>query len=242
MPTYILTRYDIPMKFATGVQPVVDDKWLTHRKSLFMKCCLPSVLNQVDQDFVWIIGFSDKFHDETVLGALPKNAKPLFCRSSDDFYRQISSLVEAETTSEQIIISSRLDNDDAIAWDFVKLINNFSSFSAKLIHDFGGRIALNFRTGAVWDVDSNTYYKKDYPSSSFVTLFFNYIPGEPIKTVLDYHHAWIHKSVHVVNMPTPNPMWCITIHGNNVGNEVSGVRDDSLRLIAGKSFGFISEE
>lgn len=238
MTVLIVTRYNLPLKFATQDQPVMDNQWLSHRRELFLRYCLPSVCNQVDTNFVWAIGFSKSFDDPAVLGALPKNARPLFCADGNDFKSQLSEIVNSLERDGDLIITTRLDNDDALAHNFISTINSFSSFAATMMSDCGGLVGLNFRSGAEYDVDNGLYYAKDYPSSSFVTLYTSPIYCHDKKTVLDYHHAWMYKDVNVVNVPTSNPMWCIVIHDKNVGNKVSGVFDDGLKDRTAALFGF----
>ena len=62
---YIITRFNVPIvtmltKQLDAIDVTTDEKYLDKRFSLFEKYTVPSMLNQTNKDFMWIILFSDK--------------------------------------------------------------------------------------------------------------------------------------------------------------------------------------
>lgn len=217
MRCLIITRYSIPLAFGRRDSSVIDSEWWEHRKSLFLEYCLPSVVNQSDQNFEWFIGFHPTA-DVDFAAQLPSNAHVILCGSMDEFNHEIRRRLRGES----YLVSTRLDNDDCLANDFISAIRNFALFHNANMQILGDVYALNFRTGLVYDIQNNIVYERDYKASSFVTLY-EFVPAEGVPlTVNNFRHAHISKSVDVANISSSKPMWMINIHDRNVGNAVEG--------------------
>lgn len=220
--TYLITRFNIPMGFKGKDNEVVvpDDNWMEHRMDLFLKYCEPSVRKQSFKNFVWFI----IVHEDTDKKYLDKiceneNVVLLKGRTFPEVYQAFS---KDFLSPNEAYFTMRLDNDDSIHPKFIESLYSAGKAFLENTDVMGNPFAINFRTGLDYDLHKKNFYLRDYPASSFVSVFSSPSADSQHKTVLDYHHAHIHKNINVVNVKTKEPMWMINIHDMNVGNEVKG--------------------
>lgn len=217
MKFLLITRYNIPVNFGSPTVDPLDSSWLAHRKSLFLNACLPSVIHQTDGNFDWYLGFHPKT-DIDFTHLLPKNAHILRSGSGVDFLDQIRD----KYLMDEYVASTRLDNDDSLANNFVCQTRSFGQFYKENDESLGTQYALNWRSGCERDMLQGKLYKRDFAASSFVSLFEKKTIGHRPVTVNNFHHAHISKHVPVANLATADPMWMINVHDRNVGNVVKG--------------------
>lgn len=211
----------------------MDVDWLEKRSHLFKKYCLPSIKNQKDDDFIWIIGIHPEFNPDFAL-ELPQNAQLIKAKSSEEFNEKIKEM----TKDFPISASCRLDSDDGISSNYTKSVNNFKNFFTPNKEIFPEICVLNFRTGCELEIESNEFHERDYPNSSFSILYSRKPDEGHHKLITDYHHAHIHKSMPTTNIQTSNPMWCITIHDCNVGNTLKGTINQDIKEKAQHLFNY----
>jgi hypothetical protein len=111
-------------------------EWMEHRFGLFEKYCFPSVQNQSDHDFLWICLFSDKTpyeYKERIKALTNKmeNFVPCFLNSSlfdqKPLNDVIADIVTELKNDSPLLVTARLDNDDAINKDFMREISQLAS-------------------------------------------------------------------------------------------------------------------
>ena len=191
----------------------LDSNWLAHRFELFETYCLPSVLNQTSKKFIWNIYFHPDSPPEF-------QSKISAIASKHDFINIVYTPVynsevlngSINTEGYTYLITSRLDNDDAIAKNFVELVQN--SFSP---NDLG---FINFPYAAGYHVAKMEFYSYHYNSNPFISVI------EKVKevnlTALEFDHSMISKHYSIQNIKTDIPMSLTVEHDNNVINRVSG--------------------
>ena len=119
----ILTRFNLRMW--RDVNP--NDDWLAHRLDLFEQFCYPSVLGQKNQNFTWLLLFDETtpvaFRPRIERYAEPTNVKVLYTAGFDlqAIIREVGSYTTADQTH---LISTTLDNDDALAEEYVQVIQS----------------------------------------------------------------------------------------------------------------------
>lgn len=105
----------------------MDEKWLEARIALFKLITVPSVACQTDSDFTWIL----KCHPQTPSWARDQLKSDLYQVSYDEFekfnvvnlhYSNVFSKLIRRDTKDKCIITTRLDNDDAISRDHIRLV------------------------------------------------------------------------------------------------------------------------
>ena len=56
---FILTRFNVKKMWSQDKRgnKVLTDEWLSHRFKLFENYCLPSIVNQENKNFIWLVYF-----------------------------------------------------------------------------------------------------------------------------------------------------------------------------------------
>lgn len=106
-----------------------DPQWLEERFELFDRYCFPSVVSQTCQNFTWLVFFDsdtpepyreriDRYrlrYEQFVPIFVPKFTPETF----------ISTLSDCGFLSSPYLVTSRLDNDDALAKDYIKRVQRW---------------------------------------------------------------------------------------------------------------------
>ena len=204
----------------------LDASWLAERFDLFERYCLPSVLAQTSQEFIWLVYFNAATPPSFVERARRAcagrdNIRLLFC----DIYDH--ALLERDLRAELIpkpewLLTTRLDNDDGLRRDFVKRVHENLRFM--------GAEAINFPNGIVY-AGGKTYSHRD-ESNAFLSLLE---PFEGFKTVLCVQHPEM-AQVAFVRQIEGEPAWLQVIHDSNIRNRVRGWRVSAGTALAGFAF------
>ncbi len=131
---FIITRFNLRSdndKWKTDKQgkSVLTDEWLRHRINLFMKYCLPSVLNQSCPDFKWLL-YLDSSTSEQVRQEFieiekinSQVIKIIYADGFDEFEQRYGNdVIGLCENVPEYIITTRLDNDDIVHKDFIRKI------------------------------------------------------------------------------------------------------------------------
>ncbi|MGY6410416.1 MAG: glycosyltransferase [Alkalilacustris sp.] len=216
MFTHILmTRFNLATpgrELAIRTQP----GWLAGRFELFERYCLPSVAAQRTRDFHWIILFDidtpQPFKDriEALRAVFPFTPyyTPMFPESGwPDSVRQSFDL------DRPLLLTTRLDNDDALAADFVERLH-------RAVTDAGcAPGAYNFRHGLIRRGDALYLLRHDR------NAFFSWLEpvGPDMRTAPSIAHMRLFEAGPVRQIDG-RPAWLQIVHGTNVSNKVRGRR------------------
>lgn len=212
---FLLTRFNV-RESPHNTEIVSDPNWLNHRFELFEQFCLPSVAAQTCPDFTWVI-----FLDESTPDAFRKRL--------DDHARAVPSIqpvyvtehaqpIVAEAVAARLrpstpyVITSRLDNDDAISRDYIERIQ--AAFAHQKLE------VLNFPRGIVWH--KGRLYLHTDRSNAFATLVEMRKDDAPL-TVCARQHPKL-SEVAFIRQLDPAPAWLQAVHGDNRRNRVRGRR------------------
>lgn len=216
-PFYV--RRDLHRKIGTELP---TGSWLEHRLQLFEEYCLPSVVAQSDQNFEWFIYFDDATPGQylermRVLTARYPNISIKLCA----FWESptiISHVVAALDSATKWIITSRLDNDDALRQDFVSRLH----FAAEERREF-----LNFPSGIV------LYARKSYRYRHLSNAFLSFVePSQNPRTAFSLAHEEA-KEVAPVRQLDEAPAFLQVVHGQNYSNKPRGTRTLKRRALIG---------
>lgn len=220
---FLITRFNLRKKdwnTDKNNQPVLDDNWLRHRLFLFENYCLPSVLEQSQKEFQWLIFFQKDSQNQ--LGSILKKMKkydfiePIFVKNYEYFQENIGSIIEERIpNSTNLVITTRLDNDDAIHMDFIKEIQKKSAeFNAK-------DTILHFPNGLSLDVSHEPKLSLNInPLNPFLSLLENYQQGAVRTVYACEHNNWNNDLQFWTERK--EPMWVEIIHGKNKLNTFKG--------------------
>lgn len=207
---FVMTRFNLPHHPDMAAP---SDEWLRERLDLFHRFTVPSLASQTVRPAGWMVVCRDDspewFRDELAM--------------SDDVYEPVyisgqltpeaaGHLVQERRGGADHVITTRIDNDDAISRDFVELVQR--SFRAQEFE------FVNLTTGAQWD--GTHLYVMPYPRNAFISLIEK-PNGEHPRTVWLDQHGYLDRHG-LVQEVSAHPAWVQVVHGANLGNRVEGIR------------------
>lgn len=209
----VLTRFNCRFN-AAWTAVAIDPSWLGPRFELFERYCLPSMQAQDCQDYRWVILFDEetpepfKSKAEALAG---DRIKPIFVGTLTG--EKVRSIIRDNIPDGSThVITSRLDNDDGVATDYVRRIRE--AFTPE-----PHRYYLNYPEGIILR-DGGAYQRFDY-HNAFVSLV-EPVDGK-VEGVWSRPHNEIQNHAPVVQLKG-GPAWLQVIHESNVSNKVRGKR------------------
>lgn len=214
----LITRFNVRVY----VDRPASEDWLRHRLHYFNSICCASVMSQTSRNFKWIVLFDaerDSWFQSEVQNLSQKGLfEPVWVDGV--FSQAMIASVAGEYSSAEWLITSRLDNDDAIAKDYIAEVQ--SQFEGQLME------FVNFQSGFQL-TDSGRLLSRVDPSNPFIALIEKRSDHAP-KTVYGWPHNEVGRHANLRQVKS-HPMWLQMIHGRNLGNQATGIRADP-RLLA----------
>jgi hypothetical protein len=213
----ILTRFNV--RIEQSAQPSTE--WLEDRFSLFERFCLPSVQAQTCGNFVWVI-FCDpdipsRYHDRIREYARWEKLRPIYFRHQFE-QGMVRAAVAELARGLTHLITTRLDNDDAICRTFVESVQRrFLGQSFEF---------LNFTNGYVWS--QGRVWSARHASNPFISLVES---TADYSTVYCGNHMELHEQGQVVQIAEPAG-WLQVVHERNLSNRVWGTPRPDAELTA----------
>ena len=220
----ILTRFSL-RSASVGFRSEWEDGWLEQRLELFERYCLPSMLAQTSQAFTWLV-FCDPStpadvverlsgYSERITVAECRRVSSIRGKHPDDL-RNLSRFIDPE---RKVIISTRLDSDDALHRGAVEQIQRHAStFWAS-----PDELRLHtFPFGCKLDAVNGLVYRSRYQQNAFLSLFERC--GDDVQGIMQESHIALEKRV-PFERDFSLPGWLQVLHGGNVSNRVT--RDDA---------------
>ena len=211
---------------------MIDLEWLTARQKLFEKFCLPSVLSQTNKNFEWVLIADTRTPDSfrQVLNSYP--ATVIYWEFDFDFsslrtkHKQAIRMEELSAypvrdylkgVETDWIITSRLDNDDAISVDHIDKIQT----CARRLQPRGMPFWLNLQRGYKW-CSGNVY-----PIGALQNPFISMVEkqGELLTAYIGSHKV-AHKHARIEQIREGHPTWMQVIHGGNLLNKLMRYRGE----------------
>lgn len=193
-------------------EPGLSDEWLAHRLRLFEEFCLPSVTDQTVRAFRWIL-FCDPLTPEPHRGRIDRLcADP---RIRVRFVERIDECVvaarEEAAPDATHLISTTLDNDDAISRTFVQRVQE----------QFRGQEfeILNFPSGYRLELASGRLYRVSIRTNPFVSLVERNSSPRTIRGCGP--HNLLGRRFADIRDVSSEPLWLQVVHDRNLA--VTGV-------------------
>lgn len=227
---FILTRFNIKIFEADKTGKSVQTKeWLDKRFELFEKYCLPSIMNQSDDNFCWIILFDKDTPIEYKerISNYPQLIKPLYLTEEEaldyvGYYRETVTRLVLESVGKGSvkILTTYLDNDDMLHRDYIKHVQLKSQ--TKTVET-----AFSFDYGLQYFTELNFATLIKYSNNHFLTLCEFYNGKGLVKTVQYYRHYYIetYKNLIVEHDRVNRGMWVEVVHADNIDNDVKMTLD-----------------
>ena len=189
---------------------------MDERLELFSNYCLPSVINQSNKNFKWLLFFdsstSDKYRAK-IESILQKNdlIVPFYIDGMPKFNEAILNYLKENAADKDYLITSRIDNDDCIHKDFIneiqKQFNKQEFLAIDNINGYTLQVEPNFILG-----------KKEHIFNPFISLIER---NDNPKTVWHYVHNMWKKETRLIHL-SEKRLWLSVIHGKNKVNEFDG--------------------
>ena len=164
---------------------------------MFEKFCLPSISAQTNNNFQWIVLFDESTSEgyRSRINEYKEQCKqflPVFVGEKwhHNFIAVFRGVIKKLCTESgenfDMLLTTYLDNDDALATDFVEDIQT-------RVVNFSTGTFLNYSTGLQYFPKSKILLRVDYPHNHFISLYEDY-DERLFRTVYGYgSHAFIDK-------------------------------------------------
>jgi hypothetical protein len=200
----------------------LSEAWLNHRFELFDRFCLPSVRGQTNQQFKWLV-FYDSQTPERFAQRLYRYAEwsnlrpvPLDVCNLENIRRAIAS---CGNPLPEYLLTTRLDNDDAIHESFVDVVQKqFTRQAGEAINITHGYQLYG----------KKAYYRRHW-GNPFISLIER--SANPA-TVFARNHDELGTIAHIKQIKDFRG-WAQIIHQNNAFNQVHGIRCPLIELSDG---------
>jgi len=204
-------------RFNTRLKERASDEWLKHRLEYFRSMCIPSIKAQSVQAFKWLVYFDaerDQWFEDEVNTLAAGLFEPVWVEGKFDPKACAEDV--AARTSKPWVITTRMDNDDALAVDFVELVQSHFAERTEFI---------NFTAGLQL-TDDGKLVKRSDPSNAFISLIEP--SAEPMGVYVDWHNKV--SAYAPVRQVAIHPMWVQMVHGKNIANATRGIRAEHALL------------
>lgn len=232
----LITRFNI--EYLVKVPSILGglpSLWLEQRMDLFFEYCYPSVVKQSNKNFIWLIYFDVNTPKETLNLFKFRDSENIINVRLADSWINIDQVILKDLASKfplnfDYFVSSRLDNDDALRYDFIEKAHD-------LVNDYGysEKTILDFQNGYIYDQKRNQIFEKKIESNPFILLVEP--KSQKYSTVFAFQHKEMKYHFNSV-VSTDERMWSHIIHDSNLVNKVSGrsvyINSNQIR----NSFGF----
>lgn len=227
MVHFILTRFNLKLwpKDKNGI--LIDRKnWLNERMILFEKYCYPSVKHQTCGDFRWVLLIDDTT-PETVVKKIQKLKKDcpqieiakIPSEYSKQYVEVFQHYVSQNISGDEMVLSTYLDNDDALSYDYVERMQTAAASCKK-------RTVLTFSVGYQYFTSLKIATQVTYPNNHFITLVEW---ANDVKTVYGIgSHYFVKQGFDLDVERVDGNGWVEVIHSDNVDNDVKMTMKTSL--------------
>lgn len=214
----LVTRFNL--RSAAGTR-AWDYEWLRQRLQIFNEVCLPSVKAQSNGAFEWIL-FFDASTPHAILNDVRQSLGSTDLRhalvlSSQTFSGEFIAEAIGDVR-EEFVITTRLDNDDAISPGFMEAV---AEASARAVES-GTRLPIVINPPVGYQIRKGRCYLRFDPSSPFISLLEEAGGGNPVTVHATDHQvaarrwSWVSLGGRV--------HWLQSLHETNISNKIGGIR------------------
>jgi len=211
---FFLTKFNV--RSFPELKPGCDPAWLERRFALFDNFCFPSVCNQSNQNFKWLVffdidtpvAFKQKISEYSQRW---ENFVPVYLDCPlpyGEFPDEVRKSVRQYIPDDcEYLITTWLDNDDAIHRDYVQMIqDNFDRQDGETLNFFFG-----------YQLAEGRLYFDFELANHFISLIEKYNP-ESFNTCLSRSHKKLYEVCKSAKKILCKPVWIEVVHGSNYMN------------------------
>ena len=216
---YLITRFNLRNKnwdVTKNNETLLTRNWMSHRIDLFSNFCLPSVANQTNTNFQWLLFFdqtteNDFKREVDVLLQPYKHFKSFYINGTDAFRSSIEAFIKKDSRDATHIVTSRMDNDDCIHKNYIDTIQSQFAYQDFMVIDILKGYTLQISPDVMLG-------KKEHIFNPFISLIEK---NESPKTVWSSAHNMWKKESRCIEI-TRKRLWMSIIHKKNKTNEFDG--------------------
>lgn len=225
--SFIITRFNLQLwKKDKHNHETQSKEWLEQRFYLFDKYCFPSVMKQSNKKFLWICLFDistlQQYKDKitSYKKVLPEFI-PLFLNEKETAVHgdYITKVIKYFKSEDSLLITMRLDNDDALNLNYVSIIKNNSERQTE------NTTIVSFKYGIQYYVKERLAVKIPFYNNHFLAMIDKQydkdtIDNREVKHILQFNHYETSKYPYPFVCNTKDKdMWIEVIHATNVSND-----------------------
>ena len=238
---FVLTRFNVASERHARVtdkqnRPVLTDEWMAKRFDLFEKYCLPSMMGQTSQEFIWLVYFdaaTDAKYKQRINELFAGRANFLVRYRAKDAHTSSLEQVQGDIRAllpedAEWLLTTRLDNDDALhrtalarlQQEVVQRNARDSATFARLGRDIDG-IALNMRHGCCLQVEP--FYAlthRRHGANPFISMLENVNQGKLKSVWAMQHGAFEGAARYPVWQINDRRYWVQIVHNTNLLNDM----------------------
>lgn len=170
MRHYIITRFNLKNKnwnLDKNNQQILTEDWLDDRFKLFQEFCLPSVKKQNNQSFKWFVYFDvgTPAKYKNIIKDIEKeysNFTPFFIDGMNVFNQEVVRNVKQDLLVDydesSYILTTRIDNDDALHQNFINNIQELAKDEHNLVIDLRRGLEVVFKDNYFEARSKTSYY------------------------------------------------------------------------------------
>lgn len=211
---YLITRFNVPVKNwdqdKNGL-PTLDASWMKDRLNLFHTYCLPTIQHQQNIHFHWLV-YCDRKTLKESLNEIQRGVETVAhgeIRLADDFDDLMSDLKKLlSEVSTPHVITSRVDNDDGLGKNYIRLIQEHFAPHDQLLLNLNGGILYDRQLQIITELRPSrlnhygSLIEQTNAVGDYLTVmgFPHHQPPDNMKiTDIDCKYAWL-KIIHARNL------------------------------------------
>ncbi len=223
---FLITQFNLS-NFPYSAETFEKDRWVTwtrDRIKIFTSYCLPSIDNQTNKNFTWLIYFDEKTPTDFywLIKDLEKRCfvEVRFSKGNDGFMKDYLSDIRQLAENNEWIISSRIDNDDIFHKDAMNVIQN----AFRPIDEF----MISLTSGYTFNLQTLQMGHYFYPECPFISLVEKRNKEEIKSIFFKTHTKWdqlkfkvfdvLFRKNNKATFIIDQPLWIQLVHGKNVSN------------------------
>lgn len=231
----VVTRFNINVKYTKvttklldEINPAVDEGYLSRRFELFETYTVPSIQNQLAQNFIWVVLFHQdtpqKYKDKIMaLQQAYPAFHPLFVPHTTDYIALTNQYLLSFGAKRYIM--ARIDNDDAFHESFMQQVQ------AVVQNDPRTEYLILFANGLQYHEKQRFATRYHFPLNHFSAFVTPNKGDGTLNNVLSYNHTMVDKLFEIEMVQNEQPMWLELVHESNVSNRMQVKRQHIVRKI-----------
>lgn len=221
MEHFLITRFNVPIpgwgNDKAGSQ-TLNEAWMQHRLALFRQYCAPTIAGQTIHNFYWLIYCSthtSDLHIQTIREAIAEivHAEIRLVNTFDELKKDLNQRLAF--CHSPFIITSRVDNDDGLGNDFIRMVQDHFIPEDKTLINLSGGILYNLQKKILTELPNVRH-------NHFGSLIEKNDGTQMYLTIMGFAHHDPPDFIRVIHVKC-RFAWLKIIHSRNLKSRTSGI-------------------